>query len=329
MELLIDEFTQEKTCIYNEEIYSVRDNGAILRHSKENAKKRQLDDKWTFGTINKQNGYLHIGGVRIHRIVATAFHGAAPSKDHIVDHKNTNKQDNRPENLRWITKLENIILNPITCKRIMCLTGKPIDYVLQHIEILHNYHLPSEIAWMRTVTKQESQNCYENLIHWAQEDSVPSTEKRETIGEWIYQKRFFADINQDNHLVYTLTENAVHDKRRMKLPSKYPCCPSGKHKHTLQEYYRNLKKGASFFETAYARSLIEEAVIYNDKIIVRTKSAYEDTIKPYHVSTITLVNNIFVHELYRSCFHENSSQKYFTILQDKEWQGGIVLDDYC
>lgn len=325
----INNYTQEKICVYKNETYSVRDNGAVMRHSRENARKRRNDNEWTFGKVDKNTGYMLLSGVRVHRIVATAFYGQAPTNEHIVDHKNTNKQDNRPENLRWVTKLENIILNPITCKKIMHLTGKPIDYVLQHIEILHNFNaLPPDISWMRTVSEQESKNCYENLLHWAEEDTIPPTEKRGKIGEWIYQKRFFADINKDNHLGYTETENAVHDRTRMRLPSKYPCCPSGSYEHSLEEYLANLKPDALFFETKCAKSLVAEAAIHNNKIIVRTKSA-QDTIKPYHVVIIMLVNNTFVHELYRSCFHEDSSQKYFTVLQGKEWTGGEVPDDFC
>ena len=90
----------------------------------------------------------------------------------------------------------------------------------------------------------------------------------------------------------------------------------------------NLKRGALFFETKCSHSLVEDAVIYDDKLIVRTKSAVE-TIKPYHVIIITLENNTFIHELYKSCFEEDSSKKYFTILQNKEWTGGDVFDDFC
>ncbi|MBD8489191.1 HNH endonuclease [Echinicola sp. CAU 1574] len=55
----------------------------------------------------------------VHRIVVTAFHGVQPSESHVIDHIDTNKRNNRLENLRWVTRLENILLNPITLSRII------------------------------------------------------------------------------------------------------------------------------------------------------------------------------------------------------------------
>lgn len=42
-----------------------------------------------------------------HRVICEAFHGPAPSDEHCVNHKNGIKSDNRPENLEWVTPLEN------------------------------------------------------------------------------------------------------------------------------------------------------------------------------------------------------------------------------
>jgi hypothetical protein len=33
--------------------------------------------------------------------------------------------------------------------------------------------------------------------------------------------------------------------------------------------------------------------------------------------------------LYKTCLEEKSADKYFTVLQGKEWTGGDVFDDYC
>lgn len=41
-----------------------------------------------------------------HRIVALAFHGQPPT-DYTVNHKNGNKQDNRPDNLEYMSRVEN------------------------------------------------------------------------------------------------------------------------------------------------------------------------------------------------------------------------------
>ena len=118
MNRLIDIFEKETKCTYKDNVYSVRDNGSVMRHPREGKKPRPLDNKWTFGTINIQKGYTMIGSEPVHRIVATAFLGEAPSKSHVVDHIDTNRQNNRPENLRWVTRLENIVLNEITRKKL-------------------------------------------------------------------------------------------------------------------------------------------------------------------------------------------------------------------
>lgn len=50
----INEYTRETTCEYKGEVYSVRDNGAVMRHAREGKKARKLDNVWTFGTRIRQ-----------------------------------------------------------------------------------------------------------------------------------------------------------------------------------------------------------------------------------------------------------------------------------
>ena len=105
----LDDYNEVRECVYKNEHYSVRDNGAVMRHQRIGIRRRKLDYVWSFGIPNPQSGYMEFCGERVHRIVATAFHGKAPSDQHVVDHIDTNRQNNRPENLQWLTRLENIL----------------------------------------------------------------------------------------------------------------------------------------------------------------------------------------------------------------------------
>ena len=72
----INDYREEKSWTYKDEEYLVRDNGAVLRKSRPNQRERKLDNEWTFGTKNYENGYSFFfgSGHRIHQIVATAFY---------------------------------------------------------------------------------------------------------------------------------------------------------------------------------------------------------------------------------------------------------------
>ena len=89
--------------VYKDEIYSVRDNGAVMRLSK-NERKRELDNMWTFGTQKTPNDYLKIGGVCVHKIIATGFLSNEQIEGSIIEHIDKNKKNNKPSNLKYKTK---------------------------------------------------------------------------------------------------------------------------------------------------------------------------------------------------------------------------------
>lgn len=94
---MINDYKEVRECVYKDEHYSVRDNGAVMRHLREGKKARKDDGIWTFGIKNSQNGYMHFGnanGHRVHIIVATAFLGTRDSKVYVVDHIDTNRCNN-------------------------------------------------------------------------------------------------------------------------------------------------------------------------------------------------------------------------------------------
>jgi hypothetical protein len=68
--------------------------------------------EWSYGSKDV-HGYMHFKGIRAHRIICTAFKDREREEQTDVDHINGIKHDNRPENLRWVTKKENSN-NPLT-----------------------------------------------------------------------------------------------------------------------------------------------------------------------------------------------------------------------
>lgn len=184
-ENLINLFDCEVQCEYKGRKFGARDNGAIMRYPKEGHKPNVYDNKWTFGTKNDSTGYMMFTSViRVHQVVCTAFHGPAPEGDMVVDHIDTNRCNNRPENLRWVTRLENALNNPITRQKIILCCGS-IENFLKNPSMLRENANEPNFVWMRTVTKAEASKCLVNLTRWAAQDKV-MTPKGEGMGDWIF-----------------------------------------------------------------------------------------------------------------------------------------------
>jgi len=202
----IDDYKEEKSCVYKDEEYLVRDNGSVLRKSRPNQRERKLDNEWTFGKPNIKTGYLEIASVRVHRIVALAFHGEPPTKEHIVDHIDTNRQNNRPTNLRWITRLENVVLNEVTRKRIEYRTGVSIYEFLENPAKYRDAFEDPDFSWMRRVTEEEAKMCLENVRKWSEDRNEYPYKQGSKLGEWVYQSRYIEkrDVGVSSGITHSL-----------------------------------------------------------------------------------------------------------------------------
>lgn len=240
-------FEKEVECIYKDERYLVRDNGAVFRCSRIGKKPRKYDNFWTFGKPNDVHGYMEIASVRVHIIVATAFYGPKPTKEYVVDHKDTNRRNNRPENLRWVTRLENALDNPITRKRIIMRCGS-VEAFLANPSLLRIDDVSPDFSWMRTVTNAEAQVSKERLLAWAESDKQSSGG---SLGEWVYDNQISTEPETKKlHTMLSLTPGAAqeiyfYDDK----PNEYPCTP--------QEYI-----GAPLI--AYAANLTDNAVYWRN-----------------------------------------------------------------
>ena len=250
----LNQYEKEVTCTYKNETYSVRDNGAIFRHRRIESRLRPLDEKWTFGKPN-HNGYMHICSQLVHRIVAMAFHGEPPTSQHLVDHIDTNRQNNRPENLRWLTKLENTLKNPITRKRIEFRCGS-IDAFLKDPSILKDHiNEDPNFDWMRTVTPEEAQISWQRLSNWAKKENDSMSSKGGSLGEWIFEdNRSFSSSKVVSEFVASQTPNAV--QKDWKTSSEFPLCPKGSTDNSIYSYTANLRIGEIFSRNKYSHSII-------------------------------------------------------------------------
>lgn len=280
----IDDDNEVRDCTYKDEHYSARSDGAVMRHRRKGMRKRKFDEVWSFGIPNINTGYMDFCGERVHRIVATAFHGPAPSEQHVVDHIDTNRRNNRPENLRWLTKLENILSNEITRKKVELICGS-IEEFLANPWLLYGHEKEDKnFSWMRNVTPEEAQISLARLKEWANKPSQP---KGGTMGDWIFQEiprpaidsaivykePAFPDVSdmreeafdvsptmndvieEDKPLqVQSLTPNAI--QLDWKYPVAFPCCPQTYSGNPLDAYMANLEEGKVFSTNDWGDSTV-------------------------------------------------------------------------
>ena len=341
MDNLFDIYEPEKICEYRGETYHVRENGSIFRCSKPNKRKRPLDEKWTFGNPCKQQGYMNFSSETVHRIVATAFHGNQPSEIHVVDHIDTNRKNNRPENLRWITRLENILLNPISLSKLIFKYGS-INNFLSNPSKPIDGELDQNFDWMRTVTKEESENTLINLLNWSKEGKIPSGGQ---LGEWIFNQ----EINQETStpsLNYILSNTPNAAQRIVfynEKPNEFPCTPKIIESNPLKTYYENLKEGKIFFRNHNGEYVVVKSGFSRDRqsIYILTRADYvyrenkdgeynaipisklEEKVSimdlPHALTEITYEDNLFVHSKVETGFHprEELEQIFADYTQNK------------
>lgn len=342
----INNFKVEVSCEYKGEIYSVRDNGAIMRHPKKGCRIRPLDNKWTFGTKNENNGYMFFASnIRVHQVVASAFWGHKKSEGMVVDHKDTNRCNNRAENLHWVTKLENVLNNPITRRRIINICGS-IAAFLDNPALLRESTADHNFTWMRTVSEEEAAKCKSNLERWSNEDAdFVSTSQGKGIGEWIYKDFPSVNICHDwSHLstqmpsayeeeeeralpllVESLTSNAMQEDWR--TPTEFPLCPTDI--LSLETYYSSLEKGKVFSSNTYGTNSIMEFAISDDRKRLCVATHNPEGFKQWYITYVYILNDKYIHKNGGSFFEENGALKTITLFQGKEWTGGDCIDDYC
>lgn len=345
---------------YRGETYLVRDNGAVCRCPRPQARRRRLDEVWTFGTYNRHSGYFEIAGHVVHRIVATAFHGPEVSADYVVDHIDTNRKNNRPENLRWVTRLDNILLNPITRNRIILNFGS-----LEAFFENPGANLIPNFEWMKVVTREEAQESRKRLLAWAQAGQAGSGG---TLGDWVFEpgrkaapsEYNSAAVNEAQREAYavpafssgvkgdaprrhdavivhgtepepldrpSLTANAI--QRNWKTPSEFPQCPEKVSEKALQNYLGRLTPDAVFNRNTYGESTVFEAAIGPDGVL-SVVCAIPSTVKGWSHGLVYVEGDMFVHESGGTFFTREGAMKHHCLAigaPTDAYEGSF--DEYC
>ena len=351
---LIDNYLLEKTCTYKGETYRVRDNGAVYRQPRTEGRLRKDDCKWTFGEKNATNGYMYIGQHRVHIIVATAFFGENDSKVYVVDHIDANRCNNRAENLRWLTRLENALLNEDTCRKITYLCGGDIMKFVNNPSCLRDLANAPDISWMRTVTAEEAKSAYARVQSMRRQQQKNNHSEQHIENEDLKRQEQADAMEwnraQNNNWRFTApmqpvynTPNPIFTKaafpktalqKDWKTPTEFLCCPTESTETPLQDYFNNLAINKIFTKNKYGEYDVLDYVMLNDgkEILVATKSCQDNGLggaMSYGLAKIYHSGFQFLHESIRTFYSENGVKKQFTLLQGKEWNGPDSIDDYC
>ncbi len=316
----LDQYKRQTEIDFRGEKYIVRDNGAVYRRLKPGRRGSSVDEIWTFGRQEESSGYMFISSHLIHRIVAFAFLGSPPSDKHVVDHIDGDRRNNRVENLRWVTRLDNVIRHPSTRKRIIGAYGSLESFFENPGAAVQ---LDKGSDWLRTVSREDAERSREQLIEWAESDGRPTDR---FFGNRVYgtpdPRLSLPEPIPDKP---SLTPMAV--QRRWKTPTEFPNCPTELEPDPLADYAGNLCPGAVFSRDQYKECLVVMAERCDSVLSVLVESGQEDAVKPWAVAKVTIEDGKFVHEAVGTFFELNGAKKAYYKLLGIPFTGDSI-DDY-
>lgn len=296
---------------------------------------RKDDEIWTFGKKDNATGYMKIGQHRVHIIVATAFYGQRDSKVYVVDHIDTNRCNNRADNLRWLTKLENVLMNPVTLKRVTMLCGGDIRNFIKDPSCLRDLTgTNADLTWMQNVSPQEAAIAYDNVMRWGLRpiDTEKTIKEHSNKSEWIFkEKKSYYPIPEVASQFVKAKSPETALQFHWKTPTDFPCCPVDYQNDGLSEYFNNLNAGKDFSINQFSHhKVLDKALIEDGKeLLVVTHDITQDAVKPFGLVKIYCSGGQFVHESISTFFEENGARMFFTEMQGLKWEGGHSIDEYC
>ena len=184
-----ENYARQVECEYKTHRYSVRDNGAIMRHG--DGTFPELEE-WTFGTFNSR-GILQFKNVSVPKVVATAFHGPAPDDSYVATHIDGDLENNRPENLRWLSSIELILDNPETVTAIMNRFGSIDAFLMRPSSLLLE---GSQFLRFRMITGGEVLDAIKHLVSMSVDAPLRTGN---VYVDWLKTREENSALSTDNH----------------------------------------------------------------------------------------------------------------------------------
>jgi len=291
----------------------------VYRKHKPSRRRSSLDETWTFGRRDETSGYMLIGSHLIHRIVAFAFLGSPPPGKHVVDH-DTDRSNNRPENLRWVTRLDNVIRHPSTRRRIIGAYGSLKNFFENPSAAADS---DSSTDWLRTVSGEDAERSREQLLEWAESDGRPK--------DRIFGNRVYGTPDPSPSLAQTIPDKpsltAMAVQRRRKTPTEFPSCPRALGPDPLAEYASDLRSGTLFSRDSYKETTVVMAERGDSLLSVLVHSEEENAVKPWAVAKVTVEDGKFVHEAIGTFFELDGAKTAHYGLLGIPFAGDSI-DDY-
>jgi hypothetical protein len=321
----LDYCGREKELEFEGHTYLVRDNGSVFRKHTPGHQKSSINEIWTFGKQSHRNRYMYIGSKSVHRIVAVAFHGNPPSKRHEVDHIDRDRANNRVENLRWVTALDNLLRHPKFRNLIIRAYGS-LDNFFEDPSAASS--LDSRFEWLKSISKAEAARSREQLSKWAETDRfrTPGILGNRVHGNRSPHPAPYPPFSWPVHDTQSLTPLAV--QRRWKTPTEFPCCPNELTDKGLAEYANKLTTDSVFSRDRYKESWVVMAQLADALLGVLVRSKENYPVKPWAVAKVKIENGKFVHEGLGMYFELNGAKKAYYGLLGIPFSGESI-DDYC
>ena len=177
--------------------------------------------------------------------------------------------------MRWLSRLENTLKNPVTRKKIEFLCGS-IENFLKNPSMLNEQRLDKNIEWIRTVTQEEAKNCLARMTLWANTENKSTTNGNSYSHKSSFEKRVYspiqkweAGLGREPGLDLSLTPWCA----QYMWPGNayFPLCPKEFGSDRLDDYYRKLTPGAIIAYSEYDRDKTQMIILLTD--ILKDKSS--------------------------------------------------------